>query len=334
MRKVGDKVKIKNLDWYEKNKNEKGDVPIKPSFFIQGMEKYCGTEVTIKEIVKDGRYEIEEDSGDHHWTEYMFEQNIKHEPHPVFDNKKILGKNDVVKVETLEQLQAVIDWLNSELNGNWSCPKDAFENGDKYFNFYFIGKIFYRVSWLENQEFGNIGSINRVILYKDLLLTPTTQPSEQENTATRKPIEDLPPKDTSQDIYFAKKADKDKLRYDLIEDLPYIDCVLPFDDATPSNLDNQTLNSIISDCLFILGSRQNFLKELAKVYTYGCEKYSERSWQTVDNGKDRYTAALFRHIDAYQNGQWGNWEDGNCLHVAQIAWNAIAVKWFINNKGD
>ena len=37
---------------------------------------------------------------------------------------------------------------------------------------------------------------------------------------------------------------------------------------------------------------------LAEVISYGAQKYSDNNWQQVS--KDRYVAALFRHINAWR----------------------------------
>lgn len=129
------------------------------------------------------------------------------------------------------------------------------------------------------------------------------------------------------------KKDAGKLRYDLIEGdmLPDSARQYPFDYLKPGALRLNDINKAIDECFFIIGSYDKLLEELAKVYTFGCKKYSEKSWQSVPNGRIRYEAAIFRHIKDYKNGDWTNWTDGGCLHVAQIAWNLIAVKWFIVN---
>lgn len=131
-----------------------------------------------------------------------------------------------------------------------------------------------------------------------------------------------------------KKADAGKLRYDLIPGELLNECRIkePLSLYEPGTITLQDLEEILGDCLTILGSWDNFLRELARVYTFGCQKYSEKSWQTVPNGRARYEAALFRHIDAFRRGEYVNHEDGGCLHAAQVAWNAIAIKWFITNE--
>ena len=127
------------------------------------------------------------------------------------------------------------------------------------------------------------------------------------------------------------KKDAGKLRYDLIPGELIVETMWTetFCDIYPGTLTSQALDMVLSDCVTILGSWDNFLRELAKVYTFGCQKYSERSWQTVPNGRTRYEAGMFRHIDAFKRGEYVNWEDGGVLHVAQVAWNAIAIKWFM-----
>ena len=54
--KVGDKVKIKSREWFEKWKDEYDDVMIEhlPNFFASEMSKYCGLTMTIKEEVLPG----------------------------------------------------------------------------------------------------------------------------------------------------------------------------------------------------------------------------------------------------------------------------------------
>ena len=49
--KVGDKVVIKSLDWYNINKNSKGKVGV-PLEFNSDMSKYCGMLATITNVEK------------------------------------------------------------------------------------------------------------------------------------------------------------------------------------------------------------------------------------------------------------------------------------------
>ena len=73
--KVGDKVKIKSLDWYNANKNSEGAVLFNGlCFFDEDMAKFCGKVVTIEHY--NGlwhSYEIKEDGKVNFWYDEMFE---------------------------------------------------------------------------------------------------------------------------------------------------------------------------------------------------------------------------------------------------------------------
>jgi hypothetical protein len=45
------------------------------------------------------------------------------------------------------------------------------------------------------------------------------------------------------------------------------------------------------------------IDDMAKVLTFGAEKYAANSWQDVDCGLERYRAALLRHAFAIQKGE-------------------------------
>jgi len=63
------------------------------------------------------------------------------------------------------------------------------------------------------------------------------------------------------------------------------------------------------------------LLAVAEVTTYGAEKYSASGWESVPNGHERYTDALYRHLLA---GGGVDHESG-LSHAAHAAWNALAV---------
>lgn len=65
--KVGDKVKIKSREWFEKWKDEYDDVIIEhlPKFFASEMSKYCGLTMTIKE---ERRYGFLVENCEKRWT--------------------------------------------------------------------------------------------------------------------------------------------------------------------------------------------------------------------------------------------------------------------------
>ena len=74
--KVGDKVRVKSLDWYNANKDVRGDIYFDGNYyFVEKMSKYCGELITIKYVscTYDG-YCIIEDGGLYTWYYTMFEQ--------------------------------------------------------------------------------------------------------------------------------------------------------------------------------------------------------------------------------------------------------------------
>ena len=60
-------------------------------------------------------------------------------------------------------------------------------------------------------------------------------------------------------------------------------------------------------------------KALAQVLTYGAKKYKPNNWQNVDD-IDRYVAALFRHIEAWRDGEKLDKESG-LHHLAHALTN-------------
>ena len=72
---VGDRVKIKSWEWYEKWKDEDEDVnfPSLPNFFAKGMKEYCGKIVTISDKIGFGFMVLEDDKY-YVWLPEFFEE--------------------------------------------------------------------------------------------------------------------------------------------------------------------------------------------------------------------------------------------------------------------
>lgn len=69
------------------------------------------------------------------------------------------------------------------------------------------------------------------------------------------------------------------------------------------------------------------LKEVALHSAYGAkkyeEKYEDKNWSKVENGKNRYGDALSRHIlDQFIDGPID--PESERLHACAMAWNALA----------
>lgn len=69
---VGDKVKIKSLNWYNENKDNNGRISL-CDVFDKDMSEYCGKVATIKSAF-GGLYELDIDYGFWSWTDEMFEE--------------------------------------------------------------------------------------------------------------------------------------------------------------------------------------------------------------------------------------------------------------------
>jgi hypothetical protein len=64
------------------------------------------------------------------------------------------------------------------------------------------------------------------------------------------------------------------------------------------------------------------LEEVARVTTYGAQKYTPNGWYEVDNGIMRYTDAMSRHLLAEVREE--NDTESGLRHAAHLAWNALA----------
>lgn len=73
------------------------------------------------------------------------------------------------------------------------------------------------------------------------------------------------------------------------------------------------------------------LVEVVKVYTAGAQKYGANQWQNLDDGYQRYKAALLRHLVEHEKGNPIDADTG-CLHLAQVVWNALAMLYFSLKK--
>lgn len=76
---VGDKVRIKSIDWYNKNKNENGSIDFSYYYsFVSPMSKFCGKIATIEKVLNTlGHYYIDIDKGIWSWTDDMLEDMVE-----------------------------------------------------------------------------------------------------------------------------------------------------------------------------------------------------------------------------------------------------------------
>lgn len=66
------------------------------------------------------------------------------------------------------------------------------------------------------------------------------------------------------------------------------------------------------------------IEDIVKLYTAGSIKYGDNNWQNLDNGYQRYKAAMLRHLLEYEKGNKVD-DETKVNHLAAVAWNAIAM---------
>ena len=98
--KIGDKVRIKSLDWYNQNKDENGFVLCGNRIFDNYMSVFCGSVVTIcGEYSYYCGYDIREDMQCRTWTDDMFE-----------------GLADAEPQEKIVSLKQMCEWLRNNID--------------------------------------------------------------------------------------------------------------------------------------------------------------------------------------------------------------------------
>lgn len=65
------------------------------------------------------------------------------------------------------------------------------------------------------------------------------------------------------------------------------------------------------------------LRELARVYTIGAEKYAPRGWE-AGMAWSRITRAMMSHVEAWRGGERLDPVDGQ-HHLSSVAWCAFAL---------
>ncbi len=66
------------------------------------------------------------------------------------------------------------------------------------------------------------------------------------------------------------------------------------------------------------------LSSVVQVLTFGAAKYEAHSWRQVENGLERYTDALYRHLNAYASGEVNDPESG-LPHLAHALTNLMFI---------
>lgn len=110
--KVGDKVRVKSLEWYNSNKNIDGEVITYGDYlFLELMTKYCGCDLIIAEC--RGDYYITEDNG-YRWQDYMFEDEVITDEPATEEKQEIEPQDKETTKEVKKQMtkEEVFAYLN------------------------------------------------------------------------------------------------------------------------------------------------------------------------------------------------------------------------------
>ena len=68
------------------------------------------------------------------------------------------------------------------------------------------------------------------------------------------------------------------------------------------------------------------VRDIVKVLTFGAQKYEDNNWKYVERPKDRYFAALHRHLSRWVDGERIDSESG-LPHLAHAACCILFLLW-------
>ena len=72
----------------------------------------------------------------------------------------------------------------------------------------------------------------------------------------------------------------------------------------------------------LMGGMPKALAGVAAVLTFGAKKYAAHSWKKVENNKERYRDALYRHLNQLESGEAVD-ADSGLSHWDHVAANAL-----------
>ena len=114
--KVGDKVRIKSLDWYNENKNEDGSVWLMATThskynFMEPQSDFCGKVVTIEEVYRNF-YTITDHETDFYWTDEMIEGLVEEDNNGAgCPNYDIIDKRKTIRITEKDYQEKVEIYL-------------------------------------------------------------------------------------------------------------------------------------------------------------------------------------------------------------------------------
>lgn len=118
--RVGDIVKIKSREWYDKNKDLEGEIYLKDCAFAAPMAKYLGKTATITAITDSISYCLDIDKQDWHWhwTDDMFEDEVIPKEKEVLAPKKEIDweqrRWELIKIFLLSAEKSGVEFQTNE----------------------------------------------------------------------------------------------------------------------------------------------------------------------------------------------------------------------------
>ena len=91
--KVGDKVRVKSLEWYNSNKDEDGEIREDGQTFLKCMSEYCGKEYEVSYVYPNGICILKEINW-WWWYDWMFEDEV------IIDDKQQQILEQIERVQT------------------------------------------------------------------------------------------------------------------------------------------------------------------------------------------------------------------------------------------
>src|SRR5574344_640097 len=95
--KVGDKVRVKSLEWYNSNKDGEGHIDRGTILLLKEMSAYCGKEFEVRYVNPGGEYFLK--GNEWIWEDWMFEDNTD------------INTNKQQILEQIERVQQELDKL-------------------------------------------------------------------------------------------------------------------------------------------------------------------------------------------------------------------------------
>ena len=131
--KIGDKVLIKSLDWYNENKDENREIKFENGIFTTLKSIFLGQIMTIEEITLEKQYILMEDQYKTLWTDEMIEGLVEKETKFGTASNPLETKSNA-NCLTREKVDALATKIDKELpSGNqyvWELP-DGYQFTDE-----------------------------------------------------------------------------------------------------------------------------------------------------------------------------------------------------------